>query len=127
MKTEVLIAQNLFAFRVANKKTQTWVSNQIGVTFQQVQKYEKTINNISLVRLLKFCEVFQINIADFLYSNADEIIKSSKLDELTKQKCILQLQQIEVNHKYLTERKQYDKGRSNKDMVGQSLDPRTYL
>jgi len=127
MKTEVLIAQNLFAIRVANKKTQTWVSNQIGVTFQQVQKYEKTINCISVVRLLKFCEVFEINIGDFLNSNAHIIIQESNLSEFTKEKCILQLQQIQVNYKYLTERKQYDKGRSNKDMVGQSLDPRTYL
>ena len=127
MKTEVLIAQNLFAIRVTNKKTQTWVSNQIGVTFQQVQKYEKTINSISVVRLLKFCEVFEINIGDFLNSNAHIIIQESKLDKFTKEKCFLQLQQIEINHKYLTERKEHDKGRSNKDMVGQSLDPRTYL
>ena len=36
--------------------TQTRVANKLGVTFQQVQKYEKPTNEISLKKLKIFCE-----------------------------------------------------------------------
>ena len=37
--------------RLQIKKTQTYIGKKIGVTFQQVQKYEKVTNAISTLRI----------------------------------------------------------------------------
>ena len=47
--------------RLERKKTQTQVANSIGVTFQQVQKYEKGSNAISLYNLLTWWEYLKPN------------------------------------------------------------------
>ena len=47
--------------RLERKKTQTQVANAIGVTFQQVQKYEKGTNAISLYNLLTWWEYLKPN------------------------------------------------------------------
>ena len=47
--------------RVERKKTQTQVATAIGVTFQQVQKYEKGLNAISLYNLLTWWEYLKPN------------------------------------------------------------------
>ena len=39
--------------RLDLKKTQTWVAKHVNVTFQQIQKYEKGTNSISVYKLLK--------------------------------------------------------------------------
>src|SRR2546430_8443614 len=40
--------------------SQTEMGEQIGVTFQQVQKYEKGVNRIGASRLLQICNVLQV-------------------------------------------------------------------
>ena len=40
--------------RLELKKTQSWLAKKIGVTFQQVQKYEKGDNETSSFRLIQF-------------------------------------------------------------------------
>ena len=47
--------------RLERKKTQTQVASAIGVTFQQVQKYEKGSNAISLYNLLTWWEYLKPN------------------------------------------------------------------
>lgn len=47
--------------RLDLKKTQTWVAKHINVTFQQIQKYEKGINSISVYNLLKLWDVLKID------------------------------------------------------------------
>ena len=41
--------------RTIRKKTQTQVAKQIGVTFQQIQKYEKGANAISEFKARRIC------------------------------------------------------------------------
>src|ERR1043166_8862392 len=40
--------------------SQAEMGERIGVTFQQVQKYEKGVNRIGSSRLLQICEVIQV-------------------------------------------------------------------
>jgi transcriptional regulator with XRE-family HTH domain len=40
--------------------SQTEMGDRIGVTFQQVQKYEKGVNRIGSSRLLQICDVLQV-------------------------------------------------------------------
>lgn len=47
--------------RVELKMSQQHLSNALGVTFQQVQKYEKAMNRISAGRLLEVCRVLQVD------------------------------------------------------------------
>ena len=49
-----LLGKRLKFGRVARGMTQTKVARQIGVTFQQVQKYEKGDNETSSFRLIQF-------------------------------------------------------------------------
>ena len=41
------------------KVTQTILANELSVTFQQVQKYEKPINEINLWNFIKCCDYFK--------------------------------------------------------------------
>lgn len=46
--------------------TQTQVASKCNVTFQQIQKYEKGINTISLYRALQIAYILKINLNDLL-------------------------------------------------------------
>jgi len=45
--------------------SQTDIADAVGVTFQQVQKYEKGTNRISASRLQQFCRILQVPVAFF--------------------------------------------------------------
>jgi transcriptional regulator with XRE-family HTH domain len=40
--------------------SQTELGDRIGVTFQQVQKYEKGLNRVGASRLMRICDVLQV-------------------------------------------------------------------
>ena len=50
------IAKLLILFRIWNNKSQTQIAKDIGVSFQQIQKYEKCLNRISAENLLTICK-----------------------------------------------------------------------
>lgn len=62
----VLIGQKLKTRRKLMKLTQKQLADAVGVTFQQIQKYEAGINKISLQLLIKFCKILYCNINYFL-------------------------------------------------------------
>lgn len=49
--------------------SQTALADQLGLTFQQVQKYEKGVNRIGAGRLQTIAEIFQVSITD-LFADA---------------------------------------------------------
>jgi transcriptional regulator with XRE-family HTH domain len=51
--------------RLARGLSQTALANQLGVTFQQVQKYEKGVNRVGAGRLTKIAEVLGIEVGAF--------------------------------------------------------------
>jgi transcriptional regulator with XRE-family HTH domain len=51
--------------RLALRMTQTALADLIGVTFQQVQKYEKGTNRVSASTLLKVSETLHVPVAYF--------------------------------------------------------------
>ena len=51
--------------RLARGLSQTALANQLGVTFQQVQKYEKGVNRVGAGRLTKIAEVLGIEVSTF--------------------------------------------------------------
>jgi transcriptional regulator with XRE-family HTH domain len=51
--------------RLARGLSHTALANQLGVTFQQVQKYEKGVNRVGAGRLTKIAEVLGIDVSSF--------------------------------------------------------------
>src|SRR5262249_12212554 len=49
--------------------SQTEMANRIGVTFQQVQKYEKGVNRIGSSRLMQICDALEVT-PDWLFEGA---------------------------------------------------------
>jgi len=57
--------------RNARNMTQQQLSKHIGVTFQQIQKYEKGTNRVSASRLQEISKILNVPVA-FFYSNPEE-------------------------------------------------------
>lgn len=60
------VGGRLKVLRKARHLSQTVVGEGVGVAFQQIQKYERGKNRISVSRLWQFCEFFDVN-PDFFY------------------------------------------------------------
>lgn len=57
--------------RLKAGKSQEELGAFLGVTFQQIQKYEKGQNRISPKRLIDFCNLINLNIEDVLKINTN--------------------------------------------------------
>ncbi len=63
--------------RVLLGMTQTDLANVLGLTFQQVQKYENGKNRVSASRLFELARVFDVPIEHFFEDMAPEVAASS--------------------------------------------------
>src|SRR3954447_16738357 len=62
---EALIGERIRSRRIQANVSQDTLGQALGITFQQVQKYEKGSNRVSAGRLLKIAEVLECNVIDF--------------------------------------------------------------
>lgn len=62
---EFIIAANLKKARLRHKMSQSVAPQYLGVTYQQLQKYENGANRISAVRLWHLSVFYNIPIQDF--------------------------------------------------------------
>lgn len=62
---DIELGKRLRYFREQLNYSQEKLAKEIGVVFQQVQKYEAGINRISCARLLKILSVLHISVIDF--------------------------------------------------------------
>jgi transcriptional regulator with XRE-family HTH domain len=69
-QADVQIGQTIRNRRVALKLSQAELGAALGVTFQQVQKYERGANRISALTLLRASQALQCSVAD-LYGDPD--------------------------------------------------------
>ena len=60
------IGERIKKYRVAANISQMALAEKIGISYQQLQKYEKGINNISAYRLQQISEALKIPISNFL-------------------------------------------------------------
>ncbi|WP_455296477.1 helix-turn-helix domain-containing protein [Brucella pituitosa] len=63
---DTLIGQRIRELRCASNKTQAEVAKACGVTFQQVQKYERGTNRLSVSRLIDVCKAIDVSPALFV-------------------------------------------------------------
>ena len=64
-KIDKIIGRNIRIHRLAKKMSQTELGDQLGVSFQQVQKYECGAHNIPARRLWMLAQTLQVPIAYF--------------------------------------------------------------
>jgi transcriptional regulator with XRE-family HTH domain len=59
-RNDEIVARNIRRFRIARGLSQTELGEAVGVTFQQIQKYEKAKNAIAPGRLRQMCEILGV-------------------------------------------------------------------
>lgn len=64
-----LVGQNIRIFRNAKKLSQTDLGNAVGISFQQIQKYERGTNRVGSSRLAQIAEILEVPVARF-FDNA---------------------------------------------------------
>ena len=68
------IGETIKRYRLAAHMSQMALAEKIGISYQQLQKYEKGTNNISLYRLRQICESLKIPLSTFLEGHEPEKI-----------------------------------------------------
>ena len=74
-RIDVEIGERLKQARVAARLSQTELGANLGISFQQVQKYEKGMNRISSGRLYKAARVLGVKITYF-FDDMDHLLDS---------------------------------------------------
>lgn len=70
---DVHVGQRLKLVRKHSKKSQSKLGDAVGLTFQQIQKYEKGANRIGASRLFEFSQIFDVPISYFFDDIPPEI------------------------------------------------------
>ena len=72
-----IVGRNIRIHRLEKALTQTELADQLGLTFQQVQKYEKGTNRVGSGRLLKIATFLNIPVTA-LFKGSDEMADADK-------------------------------------------------
>src|SRR5690242_12683597 len=78
--TDVEVGRLVRALRMSHGLSQTDLANRIGVTFQQVQKYESGANRITMGRLTNIAKLFKVSVPYLLSGSREAALKSSTKD-----------------------------------------------
>src|ERR1700752_4575391 len=73
---DILVGRNIRIHRLDQGLSQTELGKQIGVTFQQVQKYENGVNRVGSGRLFKIAGVLGVSVGAF-FDGADTVEEKS--------------------------------------------------
>lgn len=65
---DLYIAERIHEARLAAGMSQPDLGMAVGITFQQIQKYEKGRNRITAARLYEICKVLKIDIGELFSS-----------------------------------------------------------
>jgi transcriptional regulator with XRE-family HTH domain len=82
---DAIIGKNIRLHRVAKRMSQEELGKYLGVTFQQIQKYEKGTNRVSASRLLTVATVLEVPLLT-LYGTLKGTSKGSAPLELLHRK-----------------------------------------
>ena len=74
---DIMVAQRVRAFRKEKGLSQATLAKELGLTFQQIQKYEKGTNRIGAGRLFEIARVFNVPI-QALYPESEESIERAE-------------------------------------------------
>ncbi len=86
---DIAVGQRIRIERLSRRMSQTELADRIGVSFQQVQKYEKGLNRVGAGRLTRIAEVLGIPVRSFFETGTHPAAKhdervASPLDMLAE-------------------------------------------
>jgi transcriptional regulator with XRE-family HTH domain len=79
---DAMVGARIRVFRIHRRISQTDLADQIGVTFQQVQKYEKGTNRIGASRLSRIATVLGVAVGELFESPGEKSGDSTLLFRL---------------------------------------------
>lgn len=79
------VGMKLKLLRLGRKMSQTELGDSVGISFQQIQKYERGSNRIGASRLWSFCEVFDTH-PNYFFDGLNETVELS--DNLESESAI---------------------------------------
>lgn len=94
MNLKLQIASMLVAHRYANKKSQKQIAELLGVTFQQVQKYEHMTNKISGEKLLEFCNKLKVPLASFQIGDPYQVLDGADISVFHKEQGMQRVEKL---------------------------------
>lgn len=77
---DVIVGKRIRMRRIALSLSQTELASRLGLTFQQIQKYEKGTNRVSCSRLVQLSEALNTSIPYFFEDVTAEVRVSDALD-----------------------------------------------
>lgn len=77
---DVLVGRKIREFRVKSDKSQKALGDEIGLTFQQIQKYESGKNRVSASILFEIAQVLKTPIWQF-FNNSDQMYSTLSTSE----------------------------------------------
>src|SRR3954447_10055070 len=76
---DTMVGARIRVFRIHRRISQTDLADQIGVTFQQVQKYEKATNRIGAIHLSRISTVLGVSVCELFESRGEKSNDSTLL------------------------------------------------
>ena len=89
------VGQKIKSRRLELKKTQSWLAKKIGVTFQQVQKYEKGSNGTNPFNLKQIANTLKVSI---LYFYLDGVSTSCVMDVSRTEEPLILTKEMEIEN-----------------------------
>lgn len=81
--TDIIVGANVRKIRMQRQVSQETLASKLGVTFQQVQKYEKGTNRVSASRLQQIADALQCQLLD-LFDGVVSGSTAEPVQELSK-------------------------------------------
>lgn len=82
-EVDAFVGSQLKSLRKSAGYSQTELANKVGVTFQQIQKYERGTNRIGASRLWGFCKVFEVS-PDKFFEGVEDYLETAQASEQAK-------------------------------------------
>ena len=82
-EVDAFVGSQLKSLRKSAGYSQTELANKVGVTFQQIQKYERGANRIGASRLWGFCKVFDVS-PDKFFEGVEDYLENAQSAETAK-------------------------------------------
>jgi transcriptional regulator with XRE-family HTH domain len=90
-RMDLEVGRRVRTFRLQKGLSQEKLGDQLGLTFQQVQKYEKGTNRIRAGRLQRIANILEIPVADFFASHKQGRVAPAGLFKLLDTAAALRL------------------------------------
>ena len=75
-QTDVVVGHNIRFWRLERKMSQTDLANALGLTFQQIQKYENGANRVGASRLMQIAEALGVAIHVFFEGAGNQVAET---------------------------------------------------